>query len=161
MTPVSVPPPRGSDGFRGRRRGERQLHLSRGPDIAIHTSRKTCVEAFGVCTRDGRHGRALEVGPNEADLHRHRVWMSTDEARRLYRRRKGLVEPVFGIIKEQQGARRFLLRGVANVAAEWTMLATTFNLRTLWRVWKGSVTSIWSREWSSAAISSHCQTTWP
>ena len=117
--------------------------------------------AFGVCTRDGRHGRALEVGPNEADLHRHRVWMSTDEARRLYRRRKGLVEPVFGIIKEQQGARRFLLRGVANVAAEWTLLATTFNLRTLWRVWKGSVTSIWSREWSSAAISSHCQTTWP
>ena len=43
---------------------------------------------------------------------------------------------VFGIIKEQQGARRFLLRGLANVAAEWTMLATAFNLRTLWRVWR-------------------------
>ena len=46
-----------------------------------------------------------------------------------------MVEPVFGIIKEQQGGRRFLLRGLTNVAAEWTVLATAFNLRTLWRVW--------------------------
>ena len=29
---------------------------------------------------------------------------------------------------------RFLLRGLRNVAAEWTLLATAFNLRTLWRV---------------------------
>ena len=55
-----------------------------------------------------------------------------------YRLRKQLVEPVFGIIKEQQGARRFLLRGLVNVAAEWTMLATAFNLRTLCRVWRSS-----------------------
>ena len=32
--------------------------------------------------------------------------------------RMAQVEPVFGIIKEQQGARRFLLSGLANVAAE-------------------------------------------
>ena len=58
---------------------------------------------------------------------------------RIYDLRKQLVEPVFGIIKDQQGARRFLLRGIVNVAAEWTMLATAFNLRTLWRVWRSSV----------------------
>ena len=52
-----------------------------------------------------------------------------------YRRRKELPEPVFGILKEQQGARRFLLRGLTNVKAEWALLATAFNLRTLWRVW--------------------------
>lgn len=46
------------------------------------------------------------------------------------------MEPVFGIIKEQQGARRFLLRGLGNVTAEWTLLATAFNLRTLWRIWR-------------------------
>ena len=33
------------------------------------------------------------------------------------------------------GARRFLLRGLANVRAEFVLLATAFNLRTLWRVW--------------------------
>ena len=62
--------------------------------------------------------------------------MATDEARSAFKKRKQLVEPVFGIIKEQQGVRRFLLRGVGNVTAEWTLLATAFNLRTLWRVWR-------------------------
>ena len=64
--------------------------------------------------------------------------MSTSAAREAYKLRKQPVEPVFGIIKEQQGVRRFLLRGLVNVAAEWTMLATAFNLRTLWRVWRSS-----------------------
>ena len=54
--------------------------------------------AFGVCTKDGRHGRALEIGPHDDALKRHRAWMSTDEAAAAYRRRQGLVEPVFGII---------------------------------------------------------------
>ena len=53
--------------------------------------------------------------------------MSTDQAKQAYKHRKQLVEPVFGILKEQRGARRFLLRGSANVAAEWALLATTFN----------------------------------
>jgi hypothetical protein len=61
--------------------------------------------------------------------------MVTDEARTLYARRKELNEPVFGIIKEQMGGRRFLLRGLANVRAEFMLLATAFNLRTLWRLW--------------------------
>ena len=61
--------------------------------------------------------------------------MRTDEARSLYKQRQELNEPTFGIIKEHLGARRFLLRGLANVRAEFTLLATAFNLRTLWRVW--------------------------
>ena len=44
-------------------------------------------------------------------------------------------EPIFGIIKEELRARRFLLRGLNNVGAEFTMLATAFNLRVLWRAW--------------------------
>ena len=69
----------------------------------------------------------------------HRDWMATDEAKGLYRKRKGLAELVFGIIKEQQQARRFLLRGLTNVDAEWVMLATAFNIRTLWKVWAARV----------------------
>ena len=94
--------------------------------------------AFGVCTKAKEIGRSLAIGPHDAVLRRHRAWMSTSAAREAYKLRKQLVEPVFGIIKEQQGARRFLLRGLVNVAAEWTMLATAFNLRTLWRVWRSS-----------------------
>ena len=62
--------------------------------------------------------------------------MTTERARGLYARRKELIEPISGILKEQLSARRFLLRGLANVRAEFVLLATAFNLRTLWRVWK-------------------------
>ena len=61
--------------------------------------------------------------------------MATKQAQLLYARRKGLIEPLFGIIKEELRGRRFLLRGLNNVRAEFTMLATAFNLRVLWRAW--------------------------
>ena len=94
--------------------------------------------AFRACTRAKEIGRSLAIGPHDEVLRRHRSWMSTSAAQEAYRPRKQLVEPAFGIIKEQQGARRFLLRGLANVMAEWTMLATAFNLRSLYRVWSSS-----------------------
>ena len=94
--------------------------------------------AFRACTRAEEIGRSLAIGPHDAVLRGHRAWMSTSAAKEAYGLRKQLVEPVFGIIKEQQRARRFLLRGLANVAAEWTMLAKAFNLRTLCRVWSSS-----------------------
>ena len=96
--------------------------------------------AFKYCTRAKEIGRSLAIGPHDTVLRRHRAWMSTSAAREAYKLRKQLVEPVFGIIKEQQRARRFLLRGLANVTAEWTILATAFNLRTLWRAWSPSTT---------------------
>jgi len=91
---------------------------------------------FRVCTTDARQGRALEVGAHEAALRAHRAWMATEEAQTLARQRKALVEPVFGMLKEELGARRFLLRGRANVAAEWTLVATAANLRTCVRLWQ-------------------------
>ena len=66
---------------------------------------------------------------------KHRQWMHSKEARSLYLRRRELCEPTFGILKDQMNARRFLLRGLANVRAEFILLATAFNLRMMWRVW--------------------------
>lgn len=92
--------------------------------------------AFGDCTKDARQGRALEIGPQETALRHHRAWMAQEAAQTLAARRKGLIEPVFGILKEEQRGHRFHLRGHANVAAEWDLLATGFNLRTLVRLWR-------------------------
>jgi transposase len=50
-----------------------------------------------------------------------------------YAHRKQTVEPVFGQLKEQQGARRFLRRGLAACDAEWKLLCGTHNLLKLWR----------------------------
>ena len=102
----------------GRRLPFTRMKRTRGISVLYRASGAVCrgCPAFGVCTRDGRHGRALEIGPHDTTLRRHRAWMRTDRARGAYARRKGLVEPVFGIIKERQAARRFLLRGLVNVA---------------------------------------------
>ena len=103
--------------------------------------------AFGVCTKNRTQGRALGVGPHDTSLRNHRKWMSTRQARTSLKRRAPLVESVFGILKEQMGAKRFALRGQANVSAEWNLLATAFNLRTLWSIWRTSQGSISSLEW--------------
>lgn len=50
-----------------------------------------------------------------------------------YRFRKQVVEPVFGQIKQALGFRQFLLRGLANVRAEWALICTAHNLLKLAR----------------------------
>jgi hypothetical protein len=50
-----------------------------------------------------------------------------------YALRQQTIEPVFGQIKEQQGARRFMRRGLAACEAEWKLLCGTHNLLKLWR----------------------------
>jgi hypothetical protein len=52
---------------------------------------------------------------------------------RGYRLRKQIVEPVFGQIKQAMGFRQFLLRGLAKVQAEWTLVCTAHNLLKLIR----------------------------
>ena len=53
--------------------------------------------------------------------------------KKLYQKRAGMVEPVFGMIKETLGYRRFLLRGLQKVKAEWAIICTAFNLLKLYR----------------------------
>jgi len=55
------------------------------------------------------------------------------EGKALYARRKVIVEPVFGQIKEARGFRRFLLRGLAHIRGEWRLVCLTHNLRKMWR----------------------------
>jgi hypothetical protein len=57
----------------------------------------------------------------------------TPEGQALYTRRKVIVEPVFGQIKEVRGFRRFLLRGLDNIRGEWRLVCVTHNLLKIWR----------------------------
>ena len=85
-----------------------------------------------------KHGekRPCTTGPpppeaSVAEQMRHKL--QTVEGQAVYRLRKAVVEPVFGQIKEQRGFRRFLLRGLAKVQAEWKMICATHNLLKLFR----------------------------
>jgi transposase len=66
-----------------------------------------------------------------AEQMRHKL--GTAEGQAVYKLRKAVVEPVFGQIKEARGFRRFLLRGLAKVQAEWQMICATHNLLKLFR----------------------------
>jgi transposase len=59
--------------------------------------------------------------------------LATDSGQQLYLRRQGLVEPVFGQVKSNRGANRFLRRGRSAVRSEWRLLTATHNLLKLHR----------------------------
>jgi len=52
--------------------------------------------------------------------------MATEAAQEKYSRRRHPGERPFAVIKHQFGARRFLLRGLAQVNQEWLCLSAAF-----------------------------------
>jgi transposase len=73
--------------------------------------------------KDGTwHG---DVGPLGRRM---RARLDQGGRRSRYRLRKQTVEPVFGIIKSVRGFRQFLLRGIAQVSEEWSLLCTAHNI---------------------------------
>jgi transposase len=67
-------------------------------------------------------------------LERMRRKLQTEAGRAIYARRKAIVEPVFGQIKQRQGFRQFLLRGIQKVRGEWALVCLTHNLLKVHRV---------------------------
>lgn len=115
-------------------------HLTRrknNPTMWVYRApRSACrrCPASSLCTRNQVQGRLLEVTIHKRALRAHRRWMATPWTQARFRRRKKLVEPAFGILKEQQGARRFSPRGLEATRSDWSLLAAEFNLRALWKV---------------------------
>ena len=52
----------------------------------------------------------------------------------IYRKRQHTVEPVFGIIKEVVGFRRFSLRGKADIDNEWGLVCLSYNLKRMFNL---------------------------
>jgi transposase len=72
--------------------------------------------------------------------------LRTKKGRDHYRRRKVIVEPVFGQIKEAMGFRRFSLRGKEKVTAEWYLVCAVHDLGKLFRSGRaGRVIDAWDR----------------
>jgi transposase len=91
------------------------------------------IDASIALGRD-RHGAPLPPSPRgriPAGLSRRDRMgrkLRTKAGRAHYARRKTIVEPVFGQIKEARGFRRFSLRGLEQVRAEWLLVAAVHNL---------------------------------
>jgi len=79
--------------------------------------------------------RARTIGRNRVrspELKAMRKKLRSPAGRGVYGRRKALVEPVFGVLKQQRGMRQFRTRGQAKVAIEFTLAALAYNLTRLY-----------------------------
>ena len=88
------------------------------PDNNLRHEMRTGKRAEGIGQsriRDPEHQRMREK-------------LRSAAGRAQYRRRQAVVEPVFGILKEQRGMRKFRRRGLAAVTTEWTLAAIAYNL---------------------------------
>jgi len=74
---------------------------------------------------------APSVEANVKEKMQHKLRSASGRA--LYAARKHVVEPVFGQIKSARGIRKFLLRGLEKVSAEWQLICLTHNLLKIWR----------------------------
>jgi len=75
--------------------------------------------------------RAQGIGQSrirDPEHRRMRTKLRTQAGRNIYQRRQAVVEPVFGILKEQRGMRKFRRRGLAAVTTEWMLAAIAYNL---------------------------------
>jgi transposase len=67
-----------------------------------------------------------------APAHRRmRAKLRSPAGQAAYARRKAIVEPVFGVLKQQRNMRQFRTRGLENVNNELTLAALAFNLTRL------------------------------
>ena len=89
--------------------------------------------------RPPRRPTRARVGRRATAKERMRAKLGTESGRAVYARRKTIVEPVFGQIKEARGFRRFLLRGLAKIRGEWRLVCLTHNLLKIWRYGSGFV----------------------
>ena len=83
----------------------------------------------------GREGQSPAT-PNPAHeaTRRMAARLASDRGRARYRRRKAIVEPVIGWIKEVLGFRRFSLRGEPKARGEWTVVCLAVNLKRFHRI---------------------------
>ena len=88
----------------------------------------------GECSRNPA-GRLIEISPYHAAVEKQRQKQHDVEKQKLFQKRKVIVEPVFGIIKQARGFRRWTVRGMENVQTQWSLICSAFNLKKIYQVW--------------------------
>jgi transposase len=89
---------------------------------------------------DSNMARALNLGKRcngrarTAAHRRMRRKLRSSAGRKAYAQRKAIVEPGFGVLKEQRGMRQFRTRGKEKVAIEFTLATIAYNLTRMYSV---------------------------
>jgi hypothetical protein len=113
------------------------VRTNRGKRYAVRGYRCRSFRACPVreeCSRNPA-GRLIEISPYHAAVTKQRQKQGDPAKQKLYRKRKMIVEPVFGIIKQARGFRRWTVRGLENVQTQWSLVCSAFNLKKMYAVW--------------------------
>ena len=108
-----------------------------GPRAAVRSYRCRHFAACPVrelCSRS-RRGRRIDLHPQHAVMQRQEEKRRDPAQQALYRRRKVIIEPVFAMVKQIMGFRRWTVRGLENVRTQWALLCTACNLKKIYRSW--------------------------
>lgn len=87
--------------------------------------------AQAQCTTD-RKGRSIKRTPYEDALARQADKQKDGAMQQLLGLRKEIVEHIFGVLKANDGFRRFTVRGLEGARTQWALVCTALNLRKLW-----------------------------
>ena len=80
-----------------------------------------------LCTRDPQ-GRMIELGEHHRWVQQQREKLAREAGRAVLRQRQVVIEPVFALIKERLGFRRWTVWGLAKVRTQWLWLCAVVNL---------------------------------
>ena len=77
-----------------------------------------------ACASDPDSQPADDLPPKERMARK----LRTKKGRETHAKRKGMIESIFGQIKQARGFRQFLLRGLAKMRGEWSLICLTHTL---------------------------------
>ena len=109
-------------------------HQRRGSPTVIYraTECKNC-PVCTECTVDITGYRTLEVHREHKILRKARERLQSEEGKKIYKRRKAIIEPVFGQWQYNLGIRRLRLRGLMGFSIELLLMAIAHNLKKIHR----------------------------
>jgi hypothetical protein len=118
---------------------------------------KLNVDAY-ISVRREKHAEqgdcSAEGPPNEKPAWaKMRAKLQTPDGKLIYARRKAIVEPVFGQVKEARDFRRFSMRGLTKVRSEWTLICLCSNLLKLLKLVRIPLAEITAQEGGLASAS--------
>jgi len=59
--------------------------------------------------------------------------LKAEAGKKIYAKRKTIIEPIFGQIKDCRRIRTFLMRGIDEAKGEWNLICATHNLLKIFR----------------------------
>ena len=115
---------------------KKKKHGRKGYEVRVYRCQgyEGCVHRW-ECSKS-KKGRTIGVSAYHLAIVNQLEKQKQAGKKELLKRRKTIVEPVFGIIKSVLNFRRWTVRGRENVRAQWFLICTAINLRKIYLRWK-------------------------